>query len=163
MAEFASDHYLPWVIGLGFSVLVGHWIIAYTIGVMRQAIDEPRKATEGVAWFSWQPAAQGLLERTLFTAAILVGQAAFVAVWLVLKTATQWSSLVDAQTGEKRQAFHTNYVLGTGLSIGFAGVGAYITELLNAERLTPAMLIAAATVAATLWFAAWIKWRIGRA
>lgn len=58
-----------------------------------------------------------------------------------------------------QQALHTNYVLGTGLSIGFAGAGAVIKELLDDERLTPAALVAAGAVGGTLWFAAWIKFR----
>lgn len=49
----------------------------------------------------WQPVAQGLTERALFTAAILTGNAAFIPVWIGIKTVAQWKTWGEGQAGTK--------------------------------------------------------------
>ena len=159
-----GHHYLPWIVGFAFAVVVGHFAIKAAARQMWLAIDLNPDAPP-LRPSPWQPEAVGLIERTLFTGAILTGNAGFVAVWLGLKTVGQWRSWGEGQesTTTKRivsgREVYNNFLLGTGLSIGFAATGAYVTKALLAERFTPAALMAAAALLGTVALTAWIRHR----
>ena len=150
-----SHHYVPWVLGFVFSVLVGHLTISIAMNEIWRAVGvDPRTRP-----LKWMPAALGLLERALFTAAILVGQAGFIGVWLGVKTVARYRSwgdhLAETTSVSEREIFSV-FLLGQGLSIGFAAAGAVGTTLLQTNKVAPAALLAGSTVAGTLAFAGWI-------
>ena len=160
MCEFLSNYYIPWIIGLGYSVVVGHLAISPTMRILWRGIGlNPDSATQRP--HSWQPAAQGFVERALFTVAIVAGFAAFIAAWLVLKTASQWSAFIrrDDDDEVNTHAVHVNYVLGTGLSIAFAAAGAFMIELLEGEDVRPAILVGLGTVAAAIALGEWVAFK----
>jgi hypothetical protein len=115
----------------------------------------------------WQPRAPGLTERPLFTAALLSGNAGFIAVWLALKTAASWSSWGVDHEGATRlrrisgREVYVNFMLGQALSLAFAASGAKVVTLLERQRLVPALLIMGATVIGTMAFGYWVR-RSGR-
>lgn len=163
MVNFLSDYYVPWIVGLLFSVLLGYWQLGWVSRKMWLAIDlDPGGQVSRPS--PWQPKAQGIVERALFTPAILTGNASFIAVWLALKVATQWTSwgvtqpgsTVPSRTVSGREVY-VNFMLGTGLSIAFAAVGAYIVRLLQSEQVTPAALLAVSLVVATFAFGFWVE------
>lgn len=85
--------------------------------------------------------------------------------WLGLKTVGQWKTWGVEQKGSKTERIvsghevYVNFLLGTGLSIGFSATGAYITKALAADRITPASVTAVAVLLATAAFTAWIRRR----
>jgi hypothetical protein len=154
-----SHHYLPWIVGLAFSVFVGHFAIKHAARQMWLAVDlDPDESPKRPS--PWQPEAVGIVERALFTPAIVTGNGAFVAVWLGLKTVGQWKTWGVEQKGSKTERIvsghevYVNFLLGTGLSIGFSAAGAYITKALAADRITPASVTAVAVLVATAAFTA---------
>jgi hypothetical protein len=150
MTAFFSHHYLPEIIGFTFSVIGGHLLIKPTMASAWKAIPLDQKTRPSV----WQPEAVGLIERALFTAAILTGNPGFVAVWLALKTAGQWTL---PWGGTRRHEVYRNFLIGTGLSIAAAAAGAYCTLELRDKRLVPAVFILTATAAATLALRFWFN------
>lgn len=166
MEHFLAHHYLPWVVGLAYSIFVGHWAISRTAQVMWVAIDlNPEGRLQRPS--PWQPKALGLTERPLFTVALLTGNAGFIALWLGLKTAATWKSWGESQEGETRdrvvggREVYVNFLLGTALSISFGATGAFAARLLKHQRALPALIIMAATLAGTLMLRWWIR-RQGR-
>lgn len=164
MPAAMSDYYLPETLGFLVSVIVGHFAIRFAAREMWLAVDLDPDA-QPLRPSPWQPEALGLVERSLFTAAILTGFEAFVAVWIALKTAAQWTSwgvdhegMRTGRTVTGREVY-VNFMLGTGLSVAFAATGAYVTLLLRDDRATPAALLVAITTAATTALALWIRHR----
>lgn len=159
-----SQHYIPWIIGFTFSVGVGHLMISCAMRRLWRAIDlDPDQAP--VRPSPWQPEAQGLVERPLYTAAILTGNPGFIAVWLALKTASTWTSWGVNQPGSttgrvvQGREVYVNFVIGTALSVAFAAAGAYSTTLLEANQVTPAFLLLGATALSTVALVVWIHRR----
>jgi hypothetical protein len=82
----------------------------------------------------WRPRVVGWLERFLYTSTILFGFPEFIAIWLALKVAGQWDRWKldigsDATKGtDWARATYTVYLIGNGLSILFAGLGAVIVK-----------------------------------
>jgi hypothetical protein len=158
------DHYvLGWIVGLGYSVLGGHWLLAWASRKMWFAIDlDPEGQLERPS--PWQPKAQGLVERALFTPAIVTGNGGFIAVWLALKVTAQWKSWGVNQTGSttgrvvKGREVFVNFILGTGLSIAIAATGAFAIELFDAGRARDAFLLIGATTVACGAFGVWVEY-----
>jgi hypothetical protein len=157
-----SHHYLPWIVGFTFSVIVGHVAIKAAAKQMWVAVDlDPDKPPLRPS--PWQPAAIGLTERALFTAAILTGNGGFVAVWLGIKTVGQFKTWGVDQKGTTTgrpvlgRVVYNNFLLGQALSIGFAAAGAYSAILLRAGKLTPALLVVLSTLLGTTILAVWIR------
>ena len=160
---FLSRHYLPWVIGFAYSVVVGHYAIKFAARQMWNAVGLGELQRDRR---SWQTQAVGMTERALYTASILTGHPEFVAVWLGLKTVTVvWSvwGNTPAETAKRTGVFareiYNNFLLGTALSIGFGAVGAYTTELLTERRGTPALLVDVAVLLGTVALSLWIRSR----
>jgi hypothetical protein len=63
----------------------------------------------------------GIVERVLYTIAVIIGAYEWIAVWLAMKTAVQW----DRWTGNLRVTYNV-FLLGNALSILFGLFGAWI-------------------------------------
>lgn len=63
----------------------------------------------------------GILERFLFTTAVLMGSSAFIPVWIAIKVAPQW----DRWKGSERVTYNV-FLLGNMISIIFSLSGAWI-------------------------------------
>jgi hypothetical protein len=68
----------------------------------------------------------GWLERALYTGAILVGAWEWVGVWLAIKIAARWRS--NAGDSEKGVPVDNIWLIGTGLSVLFGFIGAWIAS-----------------------------------
>ena len=63
----------------------------------------------------------GIVERSLYTTAILLNQPGFIAIWLALKVASQWTRWQDKERGT-----YNVFLIGNGLSLMIAFTGAWI-------------------------------------
>jgi hypothetical protein len=144
MAEALSHHYLPWVVGFGYAIVLGHVLVSRLSRQMTSQISLEQRGPK------WQPGATGMTERTLFVAALLTSNGAFIGVWLALKSVAGWSEWTTPQMTKKHRevpgrAIFVNFMIGSGASIAVAAAGAYATFAL--ERQDPwraALLLIAA-------------------
>ena len=100
--------------GYLFSVLIGHFLTVEALRPMRPRTDQldPLQPDR-----SWHNGAVGIVERTIYTSAILLDHPEFAAVWLAFKTASSLNLWKD-----KRSAFNL-WLVGSGLSVSFGVAG----------------------------------------
>ncbi|MBI2862113.1 MAG: hypothetical protein HYX89_04765, partial [Chloroflexi bacterium] len=77
--------------------------------------------------FAWHAGLIGLLERFMYTSAVLVGRPEFIAVWLALKVAGQWAAWRDPWLG---RPIYNLVLIGNALSIIFGAGGGYLARYL---------------------------------
>jgi len=77
----------------------------------------------------------GSVERTLYFFAILLGFGEFVAVWLALKVAGKWARWEkdEKKDGKYGRVFYNIFLVGSGISLGFAFSGVNLVYLLDEE------------------------------
>lgn len=73
----------------------------------------------------WQTSTIGIIERSLYLTAILIGKPEFIAVWLTLKTVSQSKRWSENHSG---RAIYNNFLVGNSLSIMYAFAGAGIIQ-----------------------------------
>jgi hypothetical protein len=81
------------------------------------------------------PRLVGLVERALFVGSLQLDKAEFIGVWIALKVAGQWKRWgggvnVGGRVLEGR-SFYNIFLIGSGLSVAYAVVGAQMLESLN--------------------------------
>lgn len=109
---------MSWVrlgLGLGTSVFIGAlviWLIIDKWAFRGQKMPEARGLTLSV----------GMLERFLYTMALLAGQPLWFGVWLALKGLHRWSSF------ESHEPSYNIFLIGNGLSVAFGVLGAWIAK-----------------------------------
>ena len=145
--------------GLGFlySVLVGHLLVTETRRALHQGIgDKPRLAYQG--------AAVGLVERVLYTWALVADHAGLVPVWLGLKVAGGWhrwskDSGTEGGSATGWPAFNV-FLISAGLSVLHAAVGAHMICLwrdLGWTQLDWGILVALAACEAHIVLNKWLR------
>jgi len=156
---------LRYLIGYAVAVFVGHGLIKLVVDEWWEKAypNEHRKST-------WQSAVVGFVERALFVACLSTGHAGFIAVWLGLKLMGSWKFLTkesgksqseDAKSGEhgKKQGASSDgsdrvdlnlLLVGSGLSLAYAVLGAYSIRWLSAGYWWVVFLLTLSLVGATL-------------
>lgn len=71
----------------------------------------------------------GAIERLLYTTAIIIGESNFIALWLTLKTISQWEKWKGKD--EKSRANFNNFLSGTGLSLAYGVLGGMVVKWLG--------------------------------
>ncbi len=66
----------------------------------------------------------GILERVLYTTAIIMGQYSFIAIWLGIKVAPKWGKWHE----EENRGIFNAFLIGNALSIIIAFVGAWVIK-----------------------------------
>lgn len=82
----------------------------------------------------WQTITIGIIERSLYFTAILIGKPEFIAVWLTLKTVSQSKRWSENHFG---RAIYNNFLVGNSLSIMYAFAGAGIIQWTVGSALVP--------------------------
>ncbi len=131
------EHLAALAAGYVFAILVGHWATSALMRTAWLGVTAPLGSTApgGPNPHPQQPAAVGLLERALYTAAWQLGVREFIGLWLALKVVGNWKSWGgDTSHGTGtipgRTAFSL-FLLGAGTSLAFGVTGALITEMLD--------------------------------
>lgn len=169
VTQFLTDNpALAYAAGFLYAVALPQWLLPRILRhLWLRVLDHnhvSRKEIERDIVFL--PALVGLLERVLYTASIIAGATEFIGVWLAIKVAGGWRGWSEGRKfpgndGEKkevtvpgRQEFNL-FLVGSGLSLLYAVVGAYsIRWLLSGETvvaLVAASLVVAATCALSWW------------
>ena len=73
----------------------------------------------------WQTATIGVIERGLYVASLQIGRPEFIGLWLGIKTVAQSKTWTDHGSVPGR-AIYNNFLVGNGLSILYAAIGAGI-------------------------------------
>ena len=114
-------------IGYVIGVIGSGPLIAWTIYLIRGEI---RKGT-------WHTAEMGFVERTIFWLAFLFGRWEVAAAFVALKVAAKWGGWSN------RAGIFNLFVIGLGLSLIYAGAGAYLVPAIVAhDALGVAVLLA---------------------
>lgn len=156
-----NEHLLAAAAGYAFAVFVGHWAIGALMASLRHGVTS-HLGESGQAIFGKHPehpAAIGLLERALYTAAWQLGAQEFIAVWLLLKAAGSWKGWTeDIRHGTGSIPGRTTFslfLLGSGTSLAFGVTGALLIQHLNRNDWPLALTLAAVLTGATFalkWF-----------
>jgi hypothetical protein len=128
--------WLAYAIGYFFSIFIGHWFIKLVVDKMH--MEEVYKEEKGLIW---QASAVGFVERTLYTASWNVGKPEFIAVWLALKVASQWGRWSNGGKGVPGRSIFNVFLVGSGLSILYAVVGAMIIKWLRDGNLWVTLIV----------------------
>ena len=86
------------------------------LGGVSDGSDEARLASAGV----WPPVVLGAIEVVLYTTTLLMGQAGFIGVWLILKVAGRWGDWQER--GQEARGRIQGFLVGTALSVVSAGI-----------------------------------------
>ena len=110
--------------GFAFSVLVGHLVVWPLMDkVLWPYLKRKSGAEKDPAPLS---TILGAVERALYTATIIAGQPAFVAVWLGLKVAVHWRGWTSTDGKSKTRGTYNAFLIGNGMNVAFGYAGACI-------------------------------------
>ncbi len=130
--------------GFGFSTIGGGWGTRHVLNAI-EVDPSPTPSTPAL----------GYVETTIYTAAWLAGQPAFIPVWLGLKVLQYWRQ--DTPQQQARRSFN-RWLTGAGLSLLYGVTGGQLIQWAKAGRWDLAVLIPVALVLAT----AVLGWRVRR-
>ena len=140
------NYWLHLALGYGFSVLVGHFLIRWTLSSLY--VFDPQQPPDLI-----HAQLVGVVERVLYTTSWLLGHPEFIAVWLALKVAGQWNRWSEDRDGIPGRAFYNVFLIGSGLSILYGVTGALIVRwLTDEEKVSAAVCVPVILVVATLVF-----------
>jgi hypothetical protein len=149
-------------VGYGFSILVGHWLIRTLVMRLWSGLGWKQNVdAEYLFRLPVLPEMVGILERMLYTTAMLIGQPGFIGFWLALKVAggwKGWSEPVRTPDGKVimngRDLFSV-FLIGSGFSIAYAVTGALLMEWWKNGQLVAAVGVPVLLVLGTLGYIAW--------
>ena len=141
-------------LGYGFAVVVGHFAIFYLSNALWANLTTPTVSMEQLRPSRLHPAIVGFIERTLYVAAIQMSAREFISVWLAIKVAGQWNRWAEGyksggETIVTGREFFNVFLIGNGLSIAYALVGALIIRWLQEGRFDLATLVVLVLLLAT--------------
>ena len=146
------------LIGYSFAVLIAHFPIARI--QERLWNDLSSTACTDIRPRPWHATVIGVVERTLYVAALQASAAYLIGVWLALKAASQWEgwskglqySAVAAKNITGRELANV-FITGTGVSLVFALAGSRcIPHLIRAEWLKAVIFLVAPIIGAVLLY-----------
>lgn len=141
-------------VGYVFSIAVG--------AVMLRALSN--SLWRGLGWsgthgrlrpYPFHPVMLGVIERAIYTASWQAGQPEFIAVWLTLKVAGQWSRWSDGEdidgTKVPGRAVFNVFLIGNAVSIAYGAMGGLIACRVNVPILVGAFALVLGTAALVVW------------
>ena len=145
-----------YAIGFGYSLIIAGLLIWRTHEYLYLKFHEGKS-------IGWRSSITGLVERGLYTGALLANFPAFVAIWLTLKSVAHWERFkADAEAERQKSgakpetiiedatAKFNSYFVGTGLSIAYGFTGALVTKLFINCQCISAIVVMAALAGAQL-------------
>lgn len=118
-------YFFQYFVGYFYGIMIAHFCISCIIKQLWKSIpDQPKKNR-------WLAGIVGWIERALFIIAILNCAYGFIGIWLILKAAAQWRRYSDTQS--KGKIASNIFIIGSGLSVIFAIVGAKLIDWLKED------------------------------
>ncbi len=120
-------------LGLAYTLIAGHHWTSKIVNILWKHIQDEEESSRP---FAYTAEIVGHIERVLYFFAIYSGFTEFIAVWLALKVAGKWARWETGTTDndeEKRdigRVFYNTFLIGSGLSLGYAFVGVNLVYLL---------------------------------
>jgi len=119
---------MKWIIGLGFSLAVGHYCTKLFLKWLRNKykVEKPEGEKSVPPWLT------GLIERLFFTIAVAFAPLAAVTAmmaWLGIKTATHWARAHEIREGSDSRFLVFSSLLAGLVSMLFALIGGLIIAL----------------------------------
>ena len=104
------------------AVAVSGLLISYATHGMRRlsAVSDRSEETHLAPAGIWPPVVLGAIEIVLYTTTLLMGQAGFIGVWLILKVAGRWGDWQER--GQEARNRLQGFLVGTALSLVSAGI-----------------------------------------
>jgi hypothetical protein len=125
---------LSFIAGFGFSLLGGSLAITPISNALWRGMGWEEGNTE-LRPYAEHASMVGVVERALYTVSWLLEKPEFVAVWLALKVAGQWSRWgSDAPNGDKKvagRAIFNVFLLGNAFSIAYGLAGGFLIQSLS--------------------------------
>lgn len=146
------DRIGPYLAGYGFAVLGGLLVGAVT----RRYWVKWSQGKTNVPSDPVPAAMVGVVERPLYVTSLLIGQPAFIALWLGLKFGGWWKGRASATDGLHRPSIFQSFLIGNGLSLAYAGVGFTVIKWARQDDWMSAGIVMGALVLLTLllWWGA---------
>lgn len=129
---FYNKYFIAFILGY---LLVGGvadiLLIKYQLWVWRRSEESDRKINNKTTFdakkrepFSWLPRRVGIIERFLYTSAIIFNQLALIGIWLALKIIGEWNDKYSRPPQEEVGRVRVNiFLVGNGLSLVFGILG----------------------------------------
>ncbi len=131
-------------LGLVYSILIGGQVIEI---IMKKLWKPLRKETPLIRPFGYMAVLMGIVERCIYFFSFNLGYEEFIAIWLALKAAPQlrnWEKGFEV-AGYKEisgRVIYNIFLIGNGLSIGFAVMGANLVPLIESGHYLQSVILA---------------------
>lgn len=123
-------------LGLAYSILLGGQVIEI---IMKKLWKPLKKEAPLIRPFGYMAVLMGIVERSIYFISFSLGYEEFIAIWLALKAAPQLSNWEKGfeVAGYKEisgRVIYNIFLIGNGLSIGFAVMGASLVPLIESGQ-----------------------------
>lgn len=161
-----------YLIGYSFAIVIGHFGTNRLVDELWESILPNEQERKQVRPFPEHPRMVGVVERGLYVTAILFNQLLVVGFWLVLKTAGQWAGwrenvepgrgkssypAATEQSSIPGRSIYNIFLIGSGVSLGYAAAGAGLTKWLSDDQWGLAATTAVAMVVANGVLRWWVS------
>ena len=126
------------VLGYGFSLVVGHYITKKNVDRLWKTIG----SDDSINRNTWHPAFIGTIERVMYTSCVLLGWQNFIAVWLALKAVPQWRLWTECTKDLHGRAIFNIFLIGNALSVIYGVAGGLIVKWYVADEIITAIVVA---------------------
>jgi hypothetical protein len=152
-------------IGYIFATFIAHPMIYIVSNRLWKDIDLDHKGENTLRPRAWHASITGVIERVLYVASLQIGQATFIGIWLALKTVGNWKRWshgyppnAEHQKVTGRE-FLNIFLIGSGLSLTYAGVGYKVIVWLKHANYLYASAIPLILIILTFFLYLYICWK----
>lgn len=138
--------YWPYLVCFFYAIIVGDFFV-------RKVVNELWKEYKGNQNFDQllrpsviHPQIVGIIERSLYVSALIMGNPEFIGLWLAVKVAGQWNRWSEGIENNNMEiipgrAFFNIFLIGNGLSIAFAIIGFQFIAWFYQSKLSAAIIV----------------------
>jgi formate-dependent nitrite reductase membrane component NrfD len=136
-------------IGIAYSTVLGGQVIEK---IMKTLWKPLKKEAPLIRPFGYMAVLMGIVERVIYFTSFMLGYEEFIPIWLALKAAPQLSNWEKGfeVAGYKEisgRVIYNIFLIGNGLSIGFAVMGASLVPLIESGQYLRSVYLASALLA----------------
>jgi hypothetical protein len=162
-----TEHWLALIIGFLVASPLAGPVIGFAVDSMWRRIGWSGNSDQNIFRLPWLPSTLGIVERGLYLLSFVIQHPEFLAFWITMKVAGQWSQwstdqvLKDGRRMNGRAVFQI-FLLGNAFSILYAFLGYQIFRWLVVGNGFAAIVVGAAVFVGTFAFGLWHRWQANR-